>query len=530
MKWLFLAYFLIASASILFADDGSWSDSRGYTPAEGALYSELGDPDVALEKEYLELGDYKTGSTRAAFQFRNTAARSLDIECAFPVRIEWGVSPIKLDQAGALTEESGPGVERGWGWDFHAESGYPAQAKGPYSETIFDWLAAFGIRSRTWKSEVPEGPELIGRYITEADYPMGRREFPPEVFLKKLPIAIVQDGKPVAISACVVDFGDKPGLITLHFRHRLSFAANSASIVKVSYAFPCGSMASGFTTLLGYTNAYGWKYVLETGASWKGPIGRLVLALPPDFSGKLPAPLEPIGAARGRLLYKADDWEPTKDQNLSLSWIEQVLRPGSGNGLWLSEPRLLELADATKGAVGVKAIRASSFLPDKADVYVTDGVIRQAPFDAARLFDGLRETAWVEGKADDGIGEYVAFSLDRPMCLVAVQNGFLRSPIDIPEKATWSYFEKNNRVAVLELRKENGDKAAALRLADSRELQYFAVDLPPGSYRAVIASIYKGSTWRDTCLGELRFYSGSAQEAKRLAEDPFFGEAIGNED
>jgi hypothetical protein len=530
IKYSLLAILLLAPIPFLAADDGSWSDSRGYTPAEGALYSEEGNPDVALEKEYLELGDYKTGSTRAVFQFRNTAKKDLVVECAFPVRIEWSVHPVKFDQAGNITEESGPDVLRAWGWGFGADSGYPAQAKGPFSATLLDWLAAFGIRSYGWKSDQAEGPELSGTYIAEADYPRGRVDFEPDAFTI-CPVAIRQDGRPVEISACVVDFGDKPGRITLHFRHRLSFPANSASKVEVSYSFPGGSMASGYPSLPGYYNAYDWKYVLETGASWKGPIGSLVLALPPDFSGTLPEPLKLVGAARGRLLFEADAWEPAKDQNLSLSWSEQVLRPGFGDGLWLSEPRELELADVAQPAAGVADIRASSFLPDKADVFVSRGVIRKAPFDGERLFDGLRETCWVEGKADDGIGEYVAFTLGRPVCLVAVQNGFLRSPIDIPEKATWSYFGKNNRVKGLEIQTDKGAKVAALALADSRELQYFAVDLQPGRYRAVIASVYRGSTWRDSCLGELIFYPGTvggAAALDSLAKDPFFGALVGH--
>ncbi len=526
MKYLLLAIVSFAAAAALAADDGSWGDSRGYTPAEGPLYSEAGNPDVTLEKEYLELGDYKTGSTRAVFQFRNTAKKSLVVECAFPIRIEWYVTPIWLDEDGSLTEESGPGVERGWAWDFGG-GGYPAQEKGPYDATILDWLAFFDIRSWTWTSdESDDEPDYSYKFITEADYPTERREFSPDSF-DICSLAIRQDGKPVELSACVVDFGGEPGLITLHFRHRLSFAANSVSTVEVSYSFPGGSGASGTPSLPGYNNIYDWKYVLETGASWKGPMGSLVLALPPDFSGDLPSPLKPIGAARGRLLFKADAWEPTKDQNLSLNWSELVINAEDRKSIWLSEPRELDLVDFSDP--GVRVLRASSFLPDKADVFVNQGVIRQALFDAAKLFDGIRETAWAEGRADDGIGEYVAFALDEPMCLVAVQNGFLRSPVDIPEKATWSYFEKNNRVAVLELQKENGDKAAVLRLADSRELQYYPVNLPPGSYRAVIASIYKGTKWRDTCLGELHFYPGPADgvELGRLAMDPFFGTLIG---
>jgi hypothetical protein len=102
---------------------------------------------------------------------------------------------------------------------------------------------------------------------------------------------------------------------------------------------------------------------------------------------------------------------------------------------------------------GSKVLGASSFLPDKADVFVRHGVIRKVGFDAARLFYGIRETALAEGKPGDGVGEFVSFSLDRPVWKVAVRNGYLRSPIDIPEKATWSYFEKNNRVSSLQIEK-----------------------------------------------------------------------------
>jgi hypothetical protein len=521
MKYSFLAMLFLGAAFVLFADDGSWSDSRGYTPAEGALYSEAGNPAVSLEKEYLELSDYEAGSTRAVFQFRNTSKAPVTIECAFPVRIEWYVVPIKLGLDGKLTEESGPSVERGW--DFGGAGKYSAQAKGPYREKLDDWLSVLGIPSRSWEPEDPDGG---GEFISEADYPTGRRDLPPDAFIGALSLSVSQDGKKVPVTACVVDYGDEPGMVSLHFRHRLAFAANAVSRVEVRYALPAGSSASGDPMSPGYTNRYSWKYVLETGASWKGPIGSLVLAVPPGFSGELPSAFKSLGAVGSTLLFKAEAWEPQAGQNLDLSWSESVLKAGEANRIWLTSPRILDVEGESSVQEGLKIGAASSFAPDKADAYIRSGLLRQADFSPRRLFDGLRETCWVEGKADDGIGEYASFSIDRPMCMAIVQNGYLRSPVDIPEKATWSYFEKNNRVKTLEIRREGGAKVASLDLADTRELQRFALDLPPGSYRAVIAAVYPGSKWRDTCLGELSFIPGSSAELPKFKAEPFFSEFL----
>ena len=83
------------------ADDGSWVTQRGYVPAEGALYSEAGNPDIVMEKEYLELRDVGLGTTRAVFQFRNTTAAAVIAECAFPILFDFVTRPITLDGKGS---------------------------------------------------------------------------------------------------------------------------------------------------------------------------------------------------------------------------------------------------------------------------------------------------------------------------------------------------------------------------------------------------------------------------------------------
>ncbi len=65
-------------------------------------------------------------------------------------------------------------------------------------------------------------------------------------------------------------------------------------------------------------------------------------------------------------------------------------------------------------------------------------------------FDGNRETAWVEGKSDSGIGEFIELSLNRAMTIdtIAVMPGFFVA----------RYFKTNNRVKRLKVRAENSRK------------------------------------------------------------------------
>jgi len=515
---LLLLPLLLAGAGFLFADDGSWSDSRGFTPSVGALYSTQGNPDIALEKEYLELSDYRSGRTRAVFLFTNTAKAAVTVECAFPITLSFLVTELALDLTMQPTESRGPSDQEGW--DFGGTGSYSPQAPGPYRTSAGDWFQALGVHVEQWE---PQEPDWGGRFIPASTWPEGRKDFPAAAFKDKLSLSIRQDGKEVPFTECVADFGEGPKKVTLHFRHQLAFEPGASSEVEVVYESPAGAESFGGPDVPGYANLYEWNYVLGTGASWKGPIGSLVLAVPPGFNGEIPAELKPLGSFSGRLLFRAAAWEPKASQDLDLSWSDWSITLEQAAPGWLSEPREISLKNAARAPQGVRVLGASSFLKDKADVYVRSGVIRQAPFDPARLFDGIRETAWVEGKSGDGIGEYVTFAVDGPAYMVAVQNGFLRSPIDLPQKATWSYFEKNNRVKTLEIRKGGGGTVAVLDLADVRDLQYFTVALAPGTYRAMIAAVYPGTKWQDTCLGELTFFPGSTKDLTALAKDRFFG-------
>ncbi len=517
------------------ADDGAWVTERGYVPAEGALYSEAGNPDVVMEKEYLELRDIGLGTTRAVFQFRNTAAAAVTVECAFPILFDFVARPITLDEKGNLAADSeSPGLFKAWDFGDVVPSRHSFGRQGSLEDRGFvnDLISALSILTDHWNAAGAlrantEDPDLYfaGTYFRDDQYPRGRVELDAAKLQKVFGFHILQDGKEVPVTACVVEFGDAPGHLVLHFRHQLSFAANAPSVVTVTYAMPTRSAVSGDPAsprAPGIRREFTWKYILQTASSWKDSLGRILLCVPPGFHPDLAAPWRYVGTARGQLLYTAESWKPKAEENLALAWKDTV---ADYTAFWRTTTEPLYPEDFPVESPA-KLLGASSFLPETADVFLPNGIWRNAPFDAARLFDGLPETAWVVRTARSGIGEYVRFSLDSAVDRIEIRDGYQRSTVNFPDKDTWSYFGKNNRVKTLDLVRDGGGLVQELRLADTREVQRFNASLPPGIYRAVIADVYPGSRWNDTCLGEMTFFPGIAAGFDELAKDDFFRQFV----
>ncbi len=529
-----LAFVLCAPRGL--ADDGSWSTERGYAPSEGALYSETGNPDVVLEKEYLELRDLGLGSTRAVFQFHNTSSDTVTVECTFPIRFDFTARPITLDEKGEPIPDTGSNAEGPRatasykGWDFgDAVSRGPATGQPSALEDrgfVNSLLAALSVRTDPWDAPaaLKADPDAYyaGTYFRDERYPRGMQEVDPAKLRKLIGYRILQDDRELPVETCAADFGTTPGQMVLRFRHQLTLAAGATSAVTVTYAMPTRSAVSaepGAMRSPGVSRKFTWNYMLETASSWKDPLGRIVLAVPPGFSPELGAPWRYLGTQKGQLLYTAEDWKPTTADDLSLEWRDTA---ADYPDFWRKVTEPLDPADLPPVDGPAKLLGASSFLPEKADVFLPQGIWRNAPFDPARLFDGLPETAWAVRTPRGGVGEYVRFSLDAPVGRIEISNGWQRSAVSFPDKDTWSYFGKNNRVRTLDIVRDDGSLVARLRLADTREVQRFNVSLPAGIYRAVIVDIYPGSRWNDTCLGELSFVRGTAEGFDAVNRDPFF--------
>ena len=115
------------------------------------------------------------------------------------------------------------------------------------------------------------------------------------------------------------------------------------------------------------------------------------------------------------------------------------------------------------------------------------------------------KTAWVEGKKDEGTGEYLEyyFKNDSPRITeIIISNGYMKS------EETW---KNNNRVKKLKLY-VNGVPLGVLNLKDSRTDQYFSVGTLGHNKNGTdlilkfeILEVYKGSKYNDTAITEIYF-------------------------
>ena len=115
------------------------------------------------------------------------------------------------------------------------------------------------------------------------------------------------------------------------------------------------------------------------------------------------------------------------------------------------------------------------------------------------------KTAWVEGKKDEGIGEYLEyyFKNDSPRITeIIISNGYMKS-----EETR----KNNNRVKKLKLY-VNGVPFGILNLKDSRTDQYFEIGTLGHNKNRTdlilkfeILEVYKGSKYNDTAITEIYF-------------------------
>ena len=127
-----------------------------------------------------------------------------------------------------------------------------------------------------------------------------------------------------------------------------------------------------------------------------------------------------------------------------------------------------------------------------------------ASYRASNIIDSNHETAWVEGVAGYGVGQWVEFRDvygDGTITAITILNGYVKS-----DKA-WS---ENSRVKRLKVYL-NGRPVCILELQNSRSLQTFQVQnlLGNASYigklRFEIMEVYPGTKYQDTAISNIYF-------------------------
>lgn len=117
-------------------------------------------------------------------------------------------------------------------------------------------------------------------------------------------------------------------------------------------------------------------------------------------------------------------------------------------------------------------------------------------YPAYNLFDRSKEFGWVEGKPDDGIGEFIQIELDDEITLTGLEiyNGYQRS---------LDHFQKNG--AVTRLLVSSGTQSSSLDLTNVFGAQrvFLSSPITGKNFKFTIEAVRTGSSWKDTAISEL---------------------------
>ncbi len=263
------------------------------------------------------------------------------------------------------------------------------------------------------------------------------------------------------------------------------------------------------------------NYTLETGASWKNSIGTVDIYVTMHDGLSIYDVSEinlegyKFNREENRIEWNLEDLEPGEDENLSVSYTDNTVPDPLRNMYCLETPEVEELYRVYSHFKENDGYGGSSFL--KAD--------EKYSYYPCLTQDNDPTTAWVEGKDDDGKGEWIELDQGQSEVFYGIRifNGYGS------DKDTW---QKNNRVkkakitfeknlAVPPAEEEINDEAfiqhtEILNFEDTFGYQdiYFTQPVARGGdpssdggaafISLEILETYAGSKFNDTAISEVR--------------------------
>ena len=492
-KTIVLLLLTLSVLAVGFADDGGTKYLENWS--YGNIYVTEPNKEIALESEFLYVNQ-KRHTVRALFDFKNLTAQKRKVPCAFPVVI---TIPYEFDGTQIVTS------------DFRA----------------FYNLTALNLAFAEYKKQLDE---FYGENVFHKDKNKTIYEGV-NILLngKKVPITHV------GIETSVVQesqmkvpekWGGQPvynGEITLklHFYHELEFPASSSSVVDITYATD--------TDKGGYRGTvYKSIYDISTGGTWAGNIKNFVLLTDDEVTVHNSVAQFEQKELFGFGSYSYDDGIILCARNYKPSAHEYF----EFTGYMFGEEMGWTFMQNREKQDFVRNISASSFLDGS--FKITDE--KSSSYKPECSFDGEFLNGWVEGAKDDGIGEWIEFTLTSTVFGPFMTNGLTRNYTD--EQKSWGEdstvlsdihdrkeltWAKNNRIKTMTLENVKTHEKRKLNLVDlyagfqldkrETETRWLSANanknpciLLPGTYRLSIDSVYKGTKWSDTVLGEVWFY------------------------
>ncbi len=160
----------------------------------------------------------------------------------------------------------------------------------------------------------------------------------------------------------------------------------------------------------------------------------------------------------------------------------------------------------------VKNLRASSTLKDKYHTYAAEGMLNvynvyEDDWWIKSDYWVKNNVPWVEGKADEGIGEYIEFNLEpstdyrHQMYFIRILNGYV-NPL-LPH-----LFKENSRIKTALVETDKGYKDT-IEFADVVEFTEFSIPMEkdgPTHVKITIKDVYKGTKYSDTSVTALEVH------------------------
>ncbi|HOJ50354.1 MAG TPA: hypothetical protein PKW55_06040 [Spirochaetota bacterium] len=370
---IFILFFLFFTLNTVYSDDGSWNSI--HSELKGNLYSN--NNQIIMEKEVLIFDGFEKSNVTAIFQFKNSSDKPLNVEAGFPVKFRIMLEPIK---DGKIVK-------------YH----FPVSKYGPNRHfEIIKLLIGDKL-----KSEDVEDIETSNEYFLDKDI-APRRKVLAKDFKNIYNLKILQNNKNIDYDFVVIDIAIKDNYFeaVFHYHHNLYFNPNETSIVSVSYTDYCEE--SGEQLMVPVLH-YKWNYIIGTGGTWKDNIKKLYFLFPEGIDLEyLPKELSFNGIVRlgenSYNLYVGENYKPKINDMFTLKMVSYKSNDLSSfyNYIWFTDPRKINIP--SKSYYNVKYITTSSFIKQKTNLYTDRGVIEGIDFSGLRLFDGVKESVWCEGK------------------------------------------------------------------------------------------------------------------------------------
>lgn len=548
--------FIILSYSFHVYGNGGWWNKMKQPTSCGSPYSMIDHPDIALEKEVIlckgvqlekdettYLPKVKDSGWHVEFLFRNTSSKAVTVDVGFPVEVLVGET-------------------RGKGRFLLAD--YP---KGPYYKIFLEKL--FKGKFKKIKIDKDFNDTVIGGIVYKKHWndsitnssTMNFSTFKNSQLADntEISIDIVQDGKIISIDSVLLESLErlsplsekqKDIYMVFHFVFKLSFKPGSYSNVIVDYTVP------SWTSAASNGDYHNWKYILETGRTWKGHINKVYLLIPSEIKEdattlKLPESFMSVGNVLKHHLYLAEDYEPSISDSIDIGYgifIIEKTWDYHYESDFEYDPHLLK----TSISELFKINGASSYSKGISTVYSFEKLKQKKSYKPKMLFDNNPESSWcVEAP---GIQEWVEFELKEDTWGIMIQNGFKKIPFENLESINaygkgeegtynmsffssdnlagekdivgfsklFSAFEKNNRIKTIEFVSKDKGTKKMIKLSNTRKKQAFSdFQLSKGKYKMFIKDIYEASDALKTCLGELQFSFYSQKAKEEIIKDKF---------